>query len=615
MHFPLTSRRVIVALVATLFATVLPIRTAWSEPVVRIADVAVAPGEVASLPHPSSHLGVRWVGDEDDQIELRWRPDAAAGWVPWTAVEVSHDLGDEARGVRLSGLLVAEDARHVEVRVVAGAPRSLDVVAIDTVHGPRRLVVDRGAVQPAAADPEDPRVAPPPIVRRAEWGADESMRGDDAPAFAPITRMSLHHTAAAEGPDPAATIRAILVYHTQANGWNDIGYNFLVDSKGRVYEGRYSREYVSDELFTGEDKNARGVIGAHTGGNNTGTVGVAILGEFGSAPPSDAAIDAVERLFAWKADRHDVDLLGKTTWSTGERSTLIGHRDAVATACPGDALYALLPEIRENADRIVQIARADLLTQGYWLLGRDGALFNFGNAQDHGGSLAVPSPVMSIAPTPSGEGYWVLSANGRISAFGDAKLHGSTEGMKLNGAVVRLEPTPTGAGYWVLGQDGGVFSFGDATFLGSMGAKKLNSPVISMAATVTGKGYWLLAGDGGVFSFGDATFFGSTGAMKLNAPVVSMAPHPAGTGYWLQAADGGIFTFGTIKFLGSVPGLKLPAIARTVQIRVTPTGRGYYVMAADGGIFTFGDAVFHGAKPGMSGNAPAVDIGLQYPRT
>ncbi|HVM10399.1 MAG TPA: N-acetylmuramoyl-L-alanine amidase, partial [Acidimicrobiales bacterium] len=612
MHFPLTRWRVVVAVLAFVGATVLPIRTSWAEPTVRLEELDAHPGRIVDLTHPSSHLGVRWHGEETDVIELRWRA-AGDSWQPWRQVQASHDLGDEENGIHLSGLLVATDATDAELRVTSGSPSNLEIIAIDTVHGPRRLVVDRPAASPAEAATADARVPAPPIISRAQWGADESLRGSQPPSFSQITRLSLHHTAAEEGPDPAATVRAILAYHTKANGWNDIGYNFLVDSRGRVYEGRYSREYASNETVTGEDAQGRGVTGAHTANNNSGTVGVAVLGDFSSVAPTRAAVSAVEQTFAWKADRHEIDVLGSTQWSTGVRSTLIGHRDASATACPGARLYELLPSIRSNVNHIVETSRSQQSVPGYWTLGRDSALYSFGDAPYLGGAGQVPTPVMSMATTPTGNGYWLLSANGRVSAYGDAGLHGSTEGQRLNGAVVRLEPTPTGKGYWILGQDGGVFSFGDASFHGSTGAMRLNSPIISMAATVTGRGYWLLAGDGGVFTFGDAVFHGSTGSMRLNAPVVSMAPHPNGSGYWLQAADGGIFTFGALRFYGSVPGLRLAGTARTVQIRVTPTGRGYYVMGADGGIFTFGDAKFNGAQPGMSGRAPAVDLALRVP--
>jgi hypothetical protein len=620
-------RRALLALVVLAIGTVLPVRTAWSEPAVRLDELPAAPGHTIDLTYPSSHLGVRWIGEETDAIELRWRA-AGGGWSGWLPVEVSHDLGDEDAGIRLSGLLAVDDAADAQVRVLAGEPQAIEIVAIDTEHGPRRLVVARPAGSVAGAQvalpgvtttstttvaSDPPPVAQPSVISRSQWGADESMKGGDAPVFAPIKRMSLHHTAGGEGADPAATVRAIYAYHTQSNGWNDIGYNFLVDSSGRIYEGRYARAYSAGEVPTGEDRDGRGVIGAHTARNNTGTVGIAILGDFsGTARPSSAAINAVERMFAWKADRHNVDALGTTTWSTGERSTIIGHRDAVSTACPGDNVYSQLPSMRQRIASLVGSVKPKPTTTGYWVLGRDSGLYTFGDAPFHGGAGEIPRPAVSMASTPTGRGYWLLSANGRVSAYGDAVFYGSTESMRLNAPAVRLEPTRTGKGYWIQAADGGIFTFGDAAFYGSTGNLRLNSTVISMSATPTGKGYWLLAGDGGVFTFGDGDFFGSTGSMRLNAPVVSMTPHPSGRGYWLQARDGGIFTFGeSVEFYGSVPGLGLKGTADTVQIRATPTGEGYYVMGADGGIFTFGDSRFHGARPGLAGDSRAIDLVLK----
>ena len=623
-------RRAVVAVLVLAAATVLPIRTAWSAPAVRLDELAADPGEVVDLTHPSSHLGVRWTGEETVELVLRWRG-ASQPWSEWIPVEVAHDLGDDDAGIRLSGLIVADDAVDAQVRVVDGEPDDLEIVAIDTEHGPRRLVLQRpsataqvvptstttttASTTTTAKPGSEPPVPQPAIISRAQWGADESMKGTDPPAFGRLTRLALHHTAGGEGSDPAATVRAIYAYHTKSNGWNDIGYNFLVDSAGRIYEGRYARQYAAGEVPTGESVDGLGVTGAHIAGNNTGTVGVSLLGDFsGSTYPTAAAITAAEKVFAWKADRHDIDVRGTTSWSTGTKPTLIGHRDAGTTACPGDRLYENLPAMRARIASAVGPVKPRPTTTGYWVLGRDTGLYTFGDAPFHGGAGEIPAPAVSMSPTRTGLGYWLLSANGRVSAYGDAVDYGSTEAMRLNAPAVRLEPTRTGKGYWIQAADGGIFTFGDAVFHGSTGSMKLNSPVISMSATASGRGYWLLAGDGGVFTFGDGEFYGSTGSMKLNAPVVSMAPHPNGGGYWLQARDGGIFSFGEVRFHGSVPGLGVPA-ASTVQIRATPTGDGYYVMAADGGIFTFGDARFHGAQPGLKGGSTAIDLGLRFGTT
>ncbi|MGH9285860.1 MAG: peptidoglycan recognition protein family protein, partial [Acidimicrobiales bacterium] len=426
--------------------------------------------------------------------------------------------------------------------------------------------------------------------------------------FAPVSKLVVHHTVTEnDEPDPASTVRAIYAYHTQVNGWNDIGYNFVVDSAGRTYEGRYARDYRPGEVPTGENEAGEGVVGAHVGGNNTGSVGIAVLGDFSLLGPTNAAVDSLVRMLAWESGRHLIDPLGTATWSTGELPTIVGHRDVGATACPGEGLYSRLPAIRQAVANLVgPLARFNRTTTGYWVVARNTALWSYGNTAVLALTLLVPTPVRSIAATPTGSGFWLLSANGRVSPFGDAAHYGSTEGMNLNAPAVRLEPTATGKGYWVQAGDGGIFSFGDAAFHGSTGDMVLNAPVISMAATPTGQGYWLVAADGGVFTFGDAGFFGSAGGLALNAPVVGLAATPSGRGYWLVAGDGGVFTYGDARFFGSAASLRL---ARPVTgMAPTASGAGYWLVAGDGGILTLGDAPFFGSATALGPGSVAVGM-------
>ncbi len=188
-----------------------------------------------------------------------------------------------------------------------------------------------GAAQLIAAVPA------PPVVSRSGWGADEGLRRG-SPDFAPLNRVIVHHTVTAiDEPDPAARIRAIHAFHVQGNDWSDIGYNFLVDQAGRIYEGR------AGGGPSGEDGSGRGVIGAHAAGHNTGSVGVAILGTFTDdrATPSDAALDAVAAVTAWKLGTRGIDPLAQ--------GAVIGHRDVVATGCPGNGCQRRLAEVRERA--------------------------------------------------------------------------------------------------------------------------------------------------------------------------------------------------------------------------------------------------------------------------
>jgi hypothetical protein len=235
-------------------------------------------------------------------------------------------------------------------------------------------------------------------------------------------------------------------------------------------------------------------------------------------------------------------------------------------------------------------------TEGYGLLGSDGGMFAFGNANFYGseGAAHLNEPVVAMAASPHAGGYWLVASDGGVFAFGDARFWGSTGATRLNKPVVGMAATPDGGGYWLVASDGGVFAFGDARFWGSTGATRLNKPIVGMAATPDGGGYWLVAKDGGIFAFGDAAFLGSMGATPLNQPIVGMAADPATGGYWEAAADGGIFAFNA-PFYGSMGGT--PLNQPIVGIAVDRATGGYWEAAADGGIFAF-NAPFYGSMGG-----------------
>lgn len=214
------------------------------------------------------------------------------------------------------------------------------------------------ATPSSTAPSAPPSTAPkPPITSRAGWNADESISPEE-PTYLPggkIKAVTVHHTVnsndytCAEAP---ALVRGIHVYHVTAKDlkWKDIGYNFLVDKCGTIYEGRKGGVDLP-------------VLGAHTYGFNTQTTGIAVLGEYTASAPSTAAMTSVARIAAWKLGQYGVDPNGTTTltagaagpnhfgknWTTGAQltfPTILGHRDGYNTECPGTAFYAKLPTIR-----------------------------------------------------------------------------------------------------------------------------------------------------------------------------------------------------------------------------------------------------------------------------
>src|SRR5205807_2980686 len=136
-----------------------------------------------------------------------------------------------------------------------------------------------------------------PLNLRLSWGADESIRRA-GPRYADAVHFAIvHHTAGSNNytrAQSAAIVRGIQVYHVRGNGWDDIGYNFLVDKYGQVFEGRYG----------GIDK---AVVGAHALGFNYGSVGVAMIGNYNGAGLTAAARASLVKLLAWRLDVAHVD--------------------------------------------------------------------------------------------------------------------------------------------------------------------------------------------------------------------------------------------------------------------------------------------------------------------
>lgn len=476
-----------------------------------------------------------------------------------------------ASGLRLAG---ASALAHPLVRT-----------ALDTV--------DIGPVRQIATVPA------PRIITRAQWGADESLKSGSAD-FADLRTLIVHHTVTTnDEDDPSARIRAIYKHHTQTRGWDDIGYNFLVDQQGRVYEGRSARNGRHD----GENSAGDGVVGAHAAGHNAGSVGVALLGTFSSQQPTSAAIEGLLQVLSWKADRHGIDPLLRTH----------GHRDVGSTACPGDKFYAMLHSIRRQT--ALRIAEGFI---GYRALDSEGGAHHFGGAVD-GGGLPAGARGVDIANVTGTHAYWLLDHAGGVHTRAGAHFFGSVPWLRQRGQnigrapMAAIESTASGRGYWVLDEAGGVFPFGDAVFRGSVPGLRLEgrrigrARIVDIARTPSGRGYWVLDEDGGVFAFGDATFRGSVPGLRAGGqriprvPVIAMAATSTGRGYWCLDRAGGIFTFGDARFFGSLPGLGIGTRAGpAVDIVGTPGDDGYVILTRDGSVYTFGRAPFYGRPTNRS---------------
>lgn len=244
---------------------------------------------------------------------------------------------------------------------------------------------------------------------------------------------------------------------------------------------------------------------------------------------------------------------------------------------------------------------------GYWLVGSNGGVYSFGDAQFYGSAVGhTASSIVAMAARPQGDGYWILAQDGQVWKFPeDVSVQAS--GWTAN--AVSIEATPSGAGFWALADDGAIVTNGDAPFNGN-GLNLSSSPFSAIGARPAG-GYWLLAQDGGVFTFGSGTpFYGSFVGLS-SQPLVSLEVRPQGDGYWAVASDGGVFSSSGIPFYGSTGGGSQPYPFKSITSN--PAGNGYWVTSQGGLVIAFGSAPYLGGTAGgQSINASTSGAGAQW---
>jgi hypothetical protein len=360
-------------------------RTPGATSALRLAAAGTEVDQLAALTAPEpvrglATVGLTWspgaqVAEEGLRLAVRTRTEDA--WSGWTAMPYHDDHGPdsdtrEGRATRPGSDAVYVGAvDDVQVKVVTATgrpPRGLQLALVDPgrEHAPEpeapaidtgrlasattgtapRSGVDLTAADVGVASGTSTHTPRPRIFSRAQWGADESLRDRSSLHYGEIHAGFVHHTVNANGYTRAqvpAILRGIYAYHTRARGWSDIGYNFLVDRFGRIWEGRYG----------GVD---RPVVGAHTLGYNEDAFAMSAIGNYdvydkGRGLPSSAMLAAYGRLFAWKLSLHGVDAASMRQW-VGKRylPAINGHRDVDQTACPGRYLYAKIPTIRALAE-------------------------------------------------------------------------------------------------------------------------------------------------------------------------------------------------------------------------------------------------------------------------
>ena len=296
---------------------------------------------------PASFDAVGLAG-EMRPVELRVRP-AGGGWTSW--LEVGN--GDP--------LFAVGGADEVQLRTRGWRPRGvLHYVDLSAGTPAKRTAdTDTGSTDQAAkGGGKGGEVPKPRFISRRRWGANQASGGcppATAPSYGVVKSVVVHHTVTSNTysrSEAKGIVLAICRYHRYGNGWNDIGYNALVDRFGRLYEGRAGGLRKS-------------VVGAHAAGYNSQTTGIASIGNHSSSAIARKARGKTARYAAWKHSVNGHRSKGKTTlvshggasnrYPSGTRlrtGRVIGHRRVGSTACPGDALASDLKKIRNRAQRI-----------------------------------------------------------------------------------------------------------------------------------------------------------------------------------------------------------------------------------------------------------------------
>ena len=181
----------------------------------------------------------------------------------------------------------------------------------------------------------------PLVIPSSEW-----RKGLPAPIQAPVgskvKHLIVHHSAGSNtNNNYVDVVRNIYVFHTtpapNGNGWNDIGYNFLIAQDGTVFEGRTGNNSIEGD----------NVIGAHFCGKNTGTMGICLLGNYNETAVPEIQKKSLIELAAWKMAKEHL-LLNTQEISDELKYSISGHRDGCSTECPGENLYSILPKIRDE---------------------------------------------------------------------------------------------------------------------------------------------------------------------------------------------------------------------------------------------------------------------------
>ncbi len=310
------------------------------------------------------------VAGAEEGIAIRYRfVESSGNWEGWAEIELDRDAAPRGSGKLSALLFLPKETTKVQFQlrllrneqqlapILAGMKVTFISPGITTKLSQNQINPNNYSTS-ISSENSTAKYPKPIITSRTDWGCPDGQGNPrSTPSYTTVTHLIVHHTAGANtSSDWPAVIRSIWNFHIFTNGWSDLGYNYLIDPNGVIYEGRGGGDNV---------------VGAHFSCQNSGTMGVSLLGTFTTVQPTTAALASLKEILSWKADQRNIDPAA-SSYHAGMRESLAnisGHRDGNglaqscgATECPGEMFYPLLPSIRTEAKGFVNPANDFLLT-------------------------------------------------------------------------------------------------------------------------------------------------------------------------------------------------------------------------------------------------------------
>ncbi len=283
-------------------------------------------------------------GNTGVKLDVRTRNDQA--WSDWTPINPldGGKEGTEQQG-EASSIVTANHIDEFQFRVQLqgesdGPSSTVDIsnsslLTIDSSKGPsgKKSLIDK--LSYALSPTVSASTSGPRIISRAEWGNPQPNWSEWPPEYEPVSRAIIHHTATTESSNPYADVRAIWEYHAHTLQWGDIGYNYLIDSHGNIFQGRYYDQNHANRYRVD-------VVAGHAYGNNRGTIGISMIGDYRYKSPTYQTLDSLNRIVGYKLAPYDLDVAG----SGPKGEVVVGHFQVGQTSCPGINLINRLGETK-----------------------------------------------------------------------------------------------------------------------------------------------------------------------------------------------------------------------------------------------------------------------------